>query len=110
MSSTIARHRNTVNTPTPTITEHITIAVTMPSRRYQAATMRLATSLVIIGLCIFAVPRGWSTADFAIARAGLASTDEQQVGPVHAWIGAPGLTAAAMRAFFTEMTDAADLD
>ena len=73
--------------------------------------MRLATSLIIIGLCIFAVPRGWSTADFAIARAaGLASKDEQQVGPVRAWIGAPGLTAAAMRASFTELTDAADLD
>jgi hypothetical protein len=72
--------------------------------------MRLATSLIIIGLCIFAAPRGWSTADFAIARAGLASKDEQQVGPVRAWIGAPGLTAAAMRGSFTELTDAADLD
>src|SRR5438045_3584019 len=110
MSSTIARHRNTVNTPTPIITVHITIAVTMPSRLHQAATMRITTSLVIIGMCIFAAPRGWSTADFAIARAGLSSKDEQQVGPVRAWIGAPGLTAAAMRASFTEMTDAADLD
>ena len=72
--------------------------------------MHVATSLVIIGLCIFAIPRGWSTADFAIARTGLASKDEQQVGSVRAWIGAPGLTAAAMRASFTEMTDAADLD
>jgi hypothetical protein len=72
--------------------------------------MRFSTSLVIIGLCIFAASRGWSTADFAIARAGLGSQDEQQVGPVRAWIGAPGLAAAAMRASFTQMTDAADLD
>src|SRR5438067_5307647 len=72
--------------------------------------MRITMSLVIIGLCMFAAPRGWSIADFAIARAGFASKDEQHVDPVRAWIGVPGLTAAAMRASFTEMTDAADLD
>jgi hypothetical protein len=81
----------------------------MPSRARQRATVRLATWLVIVGLCIFAGSRGWSTAHFAIVRTTLA-TNQDNVGAVRSWIGAPGLAAAAMRSSLTQMRDVADLD
>src|SRR5437868_4710511 len=107
MSSTIARRRNTGNTPTPIITGTITTAGIMPSRR-QLVAMRLTTSLVIIGLCIFAVTRGWSTAHFAMMQTTLGG-NEANLDAVRPWIGAPGLNAAALRASLTQMTDVADI-
>ena len=81
----------------------------MPSRRYQFAVIRLATSLVIMELCIFVAPRGWSTAHFAMVRSKDAGTgaDSDAIRP---WIGTSGITAAAIRASLTQMTDPADLD
>jgi hypothetical protein len=81
----------------------------MPSRRRRRAEVRVSTSLLIIGLCIFAVPRGWSAGHFAIVHSILAR-NESDNGAVIPWIGSPGITAAAMSASLTQMTDAADLD
>ena len=71
--------------------------------------IRFATSLVIMGLCIFVAPRGWSTAHFAMMRSKGAGTEADN-DAIRPWIGTSGITAAAIRASLTQMTDAADLD
>jgi hypothetical protein len=53
--------------------------------------LRLLTTLLVLGLCGFAVSRGWSVVRFAEARSSGGDA-------VRAWIGAPGLTTAALRA------------
>src|SRR5438045_9324889 len=102
MRSTSAKHKNMANMPTPIIIVLITTAIIMPSRRYQFAVIRLATSLVIIGLCIFAAPRGWSTAHFAMGRSKGAGAEA--VGDeLRSWVGTSGIAAAALRASLTHM-------
>jgi hypothetical protein len=80
----------------------------MRNRTRQLATIRLATSFVVLALCTFAASRGWSTADFAILWTKL--NHQTEVDALGAWIGAPGITAAALSASLTKMTDAADVD
>ena len=80
----------------------------MPSRNRRLTAVRLGTAFVVLALCTFAGSRGWSTAQFAIMRSEL--DHPAQVGPLGPWIGAPGVTAAALSATLTQMTDAADVD
>src|SRR5438045_7166320 len=103
-----AKLRSTENTPTLIITGLITTAATMPSRSRRPAGMRLGTVIVVLALCTFAGSRGWSTAQFAILRSEL--DHPALVGPLRASVGAPGVTAAALSATLTQMTDPADLD
>jgi hypothetical protein len=63
---------------------------------------------VVLALCTFAGSRGWSAAQFAILRSEL--DHPALVRPLGAWIGAPGVTAAALSATLTQLTDPADLD
>jgi hypothetical protein len=70
--------------------------------------VRLGTAIVVLALCTFSGSRGWSTAQFAIMRSEL--DHPAQVGPLGPWIGAPGVTAAALSATLTQMADAADVD
>ena len=71
--------------------------------------MRLLTAFAIIGLCAFAVIRGWSIAHFAEERARLASS-QGEVGGVGRWIGVPGLTGAALETSLAHMPGASDFD
>jgi hypothetical protein len=80
----------------------------MPSRKRRLTAVRLGTSFVVLALCTFAASRGWSTAHFAMLRNGL--DHPALVSPLGAWIGAPGVTTAALSATLTQMTDPADLD
>ena len=80
----------------------------MPSRNRRRAPVRVGTAIVVLALCTFAGSRGWSTAQFAILRSEL--DHPALVRPLGAWIGAPGVTAAALSATLTQMTDPADLD
>src|SRR5437764_5070255 len=103
-----AKLRSTENTPTLIITGLITTAATMPSRNRRRAAVRMGTAIVVLALCAFAGSRGWSTAQFAILMSEL--DHPALVGPLRASLGFPGVTAAALLATVTQMTDAAALD
>jgi len=70
---------------------------------------RLVTAAVVIGLCGFAVIRGWSILQFEQAQARLAS-NEHGVENVDRWIGAPGLTVAALDASLAKFAGKSDID
>lgn len=71
--------------------------------------MRLSTALCVIGLCAFAAIRGWSITQFSEARAQ-ALARQISTDAVRSWVGAPGLTSAALHASLTQGPDTNDRD
>jgi hypothetical protein len=65
---------------------------------------RLLVVCCVVGLCTFAVTRGWSIVRFAQAEAGVAAR-EVGVGAIRPWIAAPGLTGTALHASLNNMTE-----
>jgi hypothetical protein len=65
--------------------------------------------MAILGLCSFAVFRGWSIVRFVDARAHLGSR-ETGVEVVRSWVGVPGLGGAALQASLTQIADVTDAD
>ena len=70
---------------------------------------RLLTALAVLGLCGFALSRGWEITQFAEARSRLGA-HEKQNDAVKRWAAAPGLTAAALAASLARVTDTGDID
>jgi len=66
--------------------------------------MRLLVACCVVGLCAFAVTRGWSIVRFAQAEAGI-TAHEVGVDAIRPWIGTPGLTGIALHASLTKMTN-----
>jgi hypothetical protein len=71
--------------------------------------MRLLTVLCVVGLCAFAAVRGWSIVQFAEARAQ-ALARQIPTDAVRSWVGARGLTSAALQASLTRIPAATDQD
>ena len=71
--------------------------------------MRLLTTFCVIGLCVFATIRGWTIMQFAEARAQ-ALAHQIPSDAVRFWIGAPGLTSAALHASLTQTSAGTDRD
>jgi hypothetical protein len=67
---------------------------------------RIVTAIAITGLCGFAVFRGRSIVEFS--RANQASDARGET--MRAWIGAPGVTTAALDAALGDIATASDLD
>ena len=70
---------------------------------------RLVTGLAILGLCSFAVVRGWSIVRFVDARAHL-DLREARVEAIRSWVGLPGLSSTALQESLTQINDATDVD
>lgn len=70
--------------------------------------MRFLTILVVIGLCAFAVERGWNIVQFAQARASI-NAGHDAPAAIRAWVGHPGLTSAALDALLSRTPRAAKL-
>jgi len=70
---------------------------------------RILTALAVIGLCGFAVSRGWNIVHFSIATAGVASP-QHRAHAVRPWIGVTGLAGAALEASLTDAVDPTDSD
>jgi hypothetical protein len=67
------------------------------------------TGLAILGLCSFAIVRGWSIVRFVDARAHL-DLREARVEAIRSWVGLPGLSSTALQESLTQMEDATDVD
>ena len=57
--------------------------------------IRVPTAIVVLGLCAFAVSRGWDIVLFANAKAGLVSGGHA-APRLLPWAGVPGLAVAAL--------------
>src|SRR5437879_10134191 len=86
-----------------------TTRATIASRRMRLRDARVLTALAVIGLCGFAVSRGWNIAHFSIATAGVASP-QHRADAVRPWIGVTGLAGAALEASLTDAVDPTDSD
>jgi hypothetical protein len=71
--------------------------------------VRLLTTVAILGLCSFAIVRGWSIVRFVDARAHLAA-HETGVEEIRSWDKAPGLRNAALQISLTKIADMTDAD
>src|SRR5689334_3883267 len=60
--------------------------------------MRLLTTLVIVGLCGFALLRGWQVATFAVAQASAPSTVAAKAADLLEWQDVPGVANRAIKA------------
>jgi len=69
--------------------------------------IRVPTAIVVLGLCAFAVSRGWDIVLFANAKAGLVSGGHA-APRLLPWAGVPGLAVAALEASATPVAGPAD--
>lgn len=69
--------------------------------------MRLWTAIVIIGMCGFAVVRGWEIVHFSRAMANVGSP-EKQAEITSIWAAAPDVASAALQADLKEKFDFSD--
>jgi hypothetical protein len=68
---------------------------------------RLLTTLAVVGLCTFAIIRGWSVTRFAAARGDL-GFDAARAESLRGWVGTPGLGGEALTASLAPLTDPVD--
>jgi hypothetical protein len=71
--------------------------------------VRLLTAIAILGLCSFAIIRGWNIVRFVDAREHL-KAHETRAEEIRAWDKVPGLQDAALQASLTRMADMTDAD
>jgi hypothetical protein len=71
--------------------------------------VRLLTTFAILGLCSFAIVRGWSIVRFVDARAHFAA-HETGIEQIRSWDKAPGLRDAALQISLTKIADMTDAD
>jgi hypothetical protein len=71
--------------------------------------VRLLTAVIILGLCSFAIVRGWSIVRFVDARARFAAHGTG-VEEIQAWDKAPGLRDAALQISLTTIAALTDAD
>jgi hypothetical protein len=71
--------------------------------------VRLLTTVAILGLCSFAIVRGWSIVRFVDARTHFAA-HETGVEQIRSWDKAPGLRDAALQTSLTTIADMTDAD
>jgi len=67
------------------------------------------TALAVLGLCGFALSRGWEITRFAEARSHFGA-HEKQTDAVKRWTTVPGLAGAALVASLMRVADAGDID
>jgi hypothetical protein len=70
---------------------------------------RWLTALGILGLCGFALSRGWEITRFAEARSRLGAHQKQN-DAVKRWAAVPGLAEAALAASLARVADTGDID
>ena len=61
------------------------------------ASIRLLTAIALIGICGFAVARGWGIVHFSLAMANINSS-EKRAEITATWAAAPDVASAALRA------------
>ena len=71
--------------------------------------VRPLTALAVIGLCAFAMLRGWSIVDFSIARA-TADGPGRRADALRPWSAAPGLAGEALQASLITAVNPADTE
>ena len=69
--------------------------------------IRLLTAVVMIGLCAFAVARGWGIVQFSLALAN-AHSPEKRAEIVDTWSSAPDVAATALQADVNYQIDPSD--
>ncbi len=69
--------------------------------------MRLLTAIALIGICGFAVARGWEIVHFSLATANI-DASEKRTDIINAWTTVPDVAAAALRAELRQKIDTFD--
>jgi hypothetical protein len=69
--------------------------------------MRLLTAIALIGMCGFAVARGWGIVHFSVAIANIESS-EKRAEIANGWAAAPGVASTALQAELKEKVDTSD--
>jgi len=65
--------------------------------------VRILTSLAVVGLCAFAMFRGWDIVRFSIAEAGVDASKDADI--FQSWAGVPGLAFSARNASLTAIAN-----
>ena len=71
------------------------------------ADIRLWTAIAMIGICGFAVARGWSIVHFSLAMANIDSS-EKRAEIINRWAAVPDVASAALQAELKEKIDISD--
>ena len=69
--------------------------------------IRFWTAIVVIGLCGFAVTRGWGVMHFSLAMANVESSDKR-TETAQAWTGASGVASTALKTQLEDRFDPSD--
>ena len=69
--------------------------------------VRLATAVVIIGVCSFSVAWGWRIVHFSLAMANVASSEKRE-NIINSWSSVPGVASRALQAELTDKINISD--
>src|SRR5271170_5605715 len=69
--------------------------------------VRLATAVVIIGICSFSVAWGWRIVHFSLAMANVGSS-EKRADVINSWSSVTGVASRALQAELTDKIDISD--